>query len=886
MKHSHPSTHPPRWANRLLEWFCDHNCLEEIQGDLHEAFYQRAKERGYLYARNKYALDIIRFLKPSVIRKFNVHRQHTPMLRNYLKIAIRSLIRQKQYALINGLGLTLGLCCVFLVILYLQNELRYDQFHEKSANTYRLDWTYRSQTYACVSFGADEQQQRNAEGFSDISDVASITQFVTSYSEVTDGPTSYYVENEQGQRFAEDRVLFTNRGATFLEIFSWPFLAGNATSALSKPNQVIISESTAARYYGDDWQNRDDVLGSLLIMDSLTLMVTGVVENVPAYSHIDFDLAISLDKIPGWGAYTYLYLRPEAVVDQVSKKVNQAYATLHPETVSDPLHKGFTLQKLTDIHLYSNHLYELKKPGDVRYLYIFGMIGLVILIVTCTNYINLSVAMYAGRQKEIGMRKVMGARKRDVSGQFLLEAILLAFISLPIALLLLEILLPYFNQLMNLPLRNNFLRTTKLFLVAVGLALGIGTLSGLYPSLILSHKTLTQLFKGKLERINADLSLRRSLVGFQLVLLIALGNATMLINKQLTFIDQKDLGYEKEGIISFALNNPDDYRYIRDQLRSFSQVVEVGSGSLPGQLMYNQGTYTLQGAEPILDNGTSLYMDIGLMKTLGITHPALQKLEEGADEILLINEAAAELLGRIVHQEPSKIVGEVLITEPEYVNEEGENGFPSVIDGIIEDFHYFTLKEAVNPMFLWVSKEPGWVENVVVKAKTAQLYETIGHIREVYSQVQPDVPFQLQFMDERLETLYEQEQQIAQLSTGLSLVAILLAILGLSGLVSFMAYRRRAEISIRKVFGASVMQILLLINREFIFLVFIATLLAAPLAYFGINAWLDNFAYHITPHWLDLVWPGLISLAIVVLIVSLQSFRTAQRNPAQTLKEE
>ncbi len=890
MRYSNNSEHPPRWADQLLTWFCDDALLEEIQGDLHEAFYHRAKHRSYHYARTRYILDVIRFFKPSVIQKFNVYQQHPPMLRNYFKIAVRSLIRQKRYALINGIGLTLGLGCIFLAFLYLRNETRYDQFHEKSADTYRLLRTYRSQVYTCVPFqrywntSADEQL-RLPLGFEEINDIGSVTQFVLSNSTIARQGT-YFVETEASTRYTESQILFTNRGQAFLDIFDWSFLAGDPTSALDAPYRVILSESTAQKYFGADWQQNDDVLGASLRIDTMDYQVSGVIQDVPSYSHIEFDLAVSTPSIPSWGAYTYAYLKPGADPTQVNQQLNQRYLALYPKQQEDPLEKGITLHPLADIHLQSNHLYELKKPGDVRYLYIFGIIGLIILVITCTNYTNLSVAMYTGRQKEIGMRKVMGARKRDVSGQFLFEALLLALISLPLALLILELLLPYFNQLMELQLRNDFLRELPLLGVALGLTLSIGLLSGLYPSLLLSRKTLTQLFKSKLGQSRARFSLRHALVGFQLVLLIALGSATLLINRQLTFIEQKDLGYDKEGIVSFGLDNVADYQYIRDRLLTFSQVVSVGSGSQPGELMYNQVTYTLGEGAPVLDNGTSLYMDVGLVQTLGITHPALQKLDEGADEVLLINRTAAETLGRLSGQAPEGLVGEVLVTEPEYVDEEGGNGFPAVIDGIMEDFHYFTLKEAINPMFLWVRNEPEWVYNVVVKAKTDRMYETIGHIEDVYAEVQSDVPFQLQFMDERLATLYAQERQIGRLSTALSAIAILLAVMGLSGLVSFIAYQRRAEISIRKVFGASLGQILLLVNREFALLVAIATLLAAPLAYFGITAWLDNFAYRITPSWLDLGAAGLISLVVVTVIVSVQSFQTAQRNPAQTLREE
>ena len=287
-----------------------------------------------------------------------------------------------------------------------------------------------------------------------------------------------------------------------------------------------------------------------------------------------------------------------------------------------------------------------------------------------------------------------------------------------------------------------------------------------------------------------------------------------------------------------------------------------------------------------MSDGTMLYMDRGMVQSLGLEHPALEKLDKGAEQVLLINETAAQTLTQVYNTDRADLVGAEWVNEPEYVSDEGEIGFPYTIEGIIDDFHFFTLKEEITPMFLRVRNEPNGVNVVTVKTRTDRLYEAIDLIEEEYAKLEQVIPFEIGFMDERLEELYAKERQIGQLSTGLSLVAVFLAVLGLLGLVSFMTYQRRGEISVRKVFGASVAQIMVLINREFAVLVALATLLAAPLAYFGVNAWLDNFAYRISPGLLGIAGVGLVSLLVVVLVVSIQSFRTAQQNPAQTLREE
>ena len=887
----HQLPEPPRWADRLLRWYADPDWHEEIQGDLYEAFHDRAEAEGIAYARRQYILDVLKFIKPSVMQKFRVHQQYPPMFRNYFKIAIRSLARKKAYSLINAIGLSLGLGCVFLSLLYLRNETRYDEFHENAEDIYRVTRSFREQVYSPLPFegywnAEPDVQNELPNAFTMLSSVEQVTHFVISNAAITGRRKSYFVQDESGREFIENKILFTNRGDEFLDIFSWDFLQGKPQGALSETYRAIISESIAAKYFGSDWQQNDAALGSMLRIDSSEFMVTGIIEDVPEYSHFDFDMALSVNKIPAWGAYTYFTKSDGAEESQLAEQMNNTYLDLYPDRRDDPREKGTSIQAITDIHLYSDKLYELKKPGDVRYLYIFGIIGLVILLITITNYTNLSVALYAGRQKEIGMRKVMGAHKRDVTGQFLFEAILLSLVCLPIALVLLELALPYFNQLMDLELSNAFFREWPLLLAALGLATFIGLLSGFYPALMLSQKKMTELFKARLSASGSGFGLRRSLVGFQLILLIALGSATFFINQQLDFIAEKDLGFEKEGLIFFKMSDAADYQVLRERLLRSSAILEVGAGSVPGANMFNQTTYRLRGGEEIMSDGTMLNMDAGMIRALGLEHPALEKLQSGKDEIMLINETAANTLSRVYNTPRENLVGAEWVNEPEYVNEEGQVGFPHIIDGIVDDFHFFTLKEEITPIFIVVRDAPEWVNVVTVKTRTDRLYEAIDLAEEEYAKLEQVIPFEVGFMDERLENLYSKERQMGQLSTGLSLVAVFLAVLGLLGLVSFMTYQRRSEISVRKIFGASVAQIMLLINREFAILVGLATLLAAPLAYFGVNAWLDNFAYRISPGLLGIAGVGLVSLLVVVLVVSVQSFRTAQSNPARTLREE
>lgn len=884
-----PTGARPKWATRLLRWYCKDWLAEEIIGDLEEAYHDRQRRYGKTYAARQHVLDVIRFIRPGVVSTLHEHKQDPPMIKNYFKIALRNLVRRKGYATINITGLVAGLTCALLAWLYVEHESSYDQFHAESEDIYRIVRTYRSQTYSCLAFRdywqtPVEVQQNQADAYEALSNVEAVTQFVVSNAAITGRRKAYFVENGR-KRFVANKILFTNRGNEFLEVFSWNFIQGNPETALDGPGKIVLTQSQANRYFG----KQERVIGEFLRIDTTDFTVTGVIDDVPSYSHFDFELIATTRRIPSWGAYFYAKTNGNTATAELSKQISNTYYNLYPDEKDDPLNRALFVQPLEDIHLFGGFLYELKKPGDLRYLYIFGIIGTIILLITCTNYTNLSVAMYVGRQREMGMRKVMGARKNSIRLQFLFEACLLVFITLPVAFLLLELLLPFFNRVMEMELTNRFIREPGAFLLALLLALGVGLLSGLYPSMVLARKSINHLFKDRLQSAGVSGALlRRSLIGLQLVLLIGLGSATVFINKQLNFIQNKDLGYEQEGIFMFRMSGLDNYKYLKNEITNIPGVTGVGSGSVPGRPMYNQITYAIGNPDESLDNGSSLRMSKGLIDLLGIEHPALQALDTGKAVVYLINEKAAKTFSELAGVPEHELVGRTFLTEPEYVQDNGTRGFAKTIDGIVHDFHFFTLREKINPMFIEVRNTPEWINNVVVKADTRNMYEVIRAVKQRYDAVdqEGEVPFRAYFMDDSIESLYEKEAQIGQLSKVLSGVAILLASMGLIGLSAYLINQRRSEISIRKVFGASIREILLLVNREFAIIVVVATVLAAPVVYLGIRMWLQGFAYHIEPQWYYIAAVGLISLLIVLGIVSLQSLKAARTSPAVTLRDE
>lgn len=873
---------------KFLQWFCDAELYEEITGDLDEAFYERLDEKGASYAKRKYIMDVLKFFKPYAWKKLHLNRQHTPMFKNYFKIGLRNIIKRKEYALLNASGLILGLVCIFVSILYLRNELRYDTFYADAKDTYRVQRTYRSQEYAVIPLKdwwdtSAEDQLNYVNALKEQEEISHAVHFNS-----TSSPTSipqFYIASENGDRFVENNILWTNSGNEIFDVFDWPFQIGNSQNALKAINSIVLSETAAIKYFGSDWKN-DETLSKNLIIDSVAYTIDGVVQDIPAYSHLDFDIIVNVPKIPSWGTYVYITRNEGITEDQLEKAIDRAYLAFKPESKDDVLEKGVSLMPLTSIYLNSKALYELKTPGDIRYLMIFGIIGLIILIVTVTNYFNLSVALYTSRQKEVGVRKVLGAARSNTVSQFLFETLLMTIGCLPIAMVLVHLILPIFNKVMEVNLANDFLSDPILMFVAVCIATFIGLIAGLYPSITLSRKKMPELFRGKMSNTKGMFGFRRVLVGFQFILLIGLVGGTFFINKQLDFMLNKDLGYNKEGVVTINVGSADIYKKMKNSLITNSNILTIGAGGVPGNEMFNMTTYKMLEApeSAINDNGTHLVIDRGSMDVLSIDHPELNSLDGDKKSIFLINETAAKALAVSLKVTEEELIGKVFQLEPEFNFEElGTMGIHYVIDGIIEDYHYFTLKESLNPMFIEIQAEPQWAYEMLFKISADNSFEVLSDIANEYNKWHPDEPIRVEFLDDRLEALYKNESRIANLSAGLSTVAIILATLGLVGLVSYILKTKEREIGIRKVFGAEAIQIIVLLNKEFIILVFIAAIIAAPVTYWLTAQWLNGFAYHISPSVFTIVATSLLCLFLVVTVVSVQSTFSALKNPVDTL---
>ncbi|MEM1093719.1 MAG: FtsX-like permease family protein [Bacteroidota bacterium] len=790
------------------------------------------------------------------------------LLHNQMKVAIRSLAKRRSYALLNIAGLTLGLACCGLILLYAHHEWRHDRFVEDSEHIYQINDLYRANWYHTLGFpsfarSSEEEQLAQVDGLNALAEVEAAVQF-----HVT--PRTQYLTFE-GERHTVDKVLSTNIGSDIATFFSLQTVAG--TLDLSAPNTVLLTRDVAERMFGAPTGAIDQVIQR----DGVDWRVGGVVERVPSASHLTFDIIEADYLIPYWGAYLYAKLRPSADVERVTALATDVLFAARPERAEDPNYQERRLVPLHDLHYTADALYPIKPPGDPRYLTLFLLTGLILFVLTCTNYMNLSAAMYGARRKEIGMRKVAGASRGSVAIQFVTEAVMLAAISLPLAFGLMVVARPYLAEVMGLaPSALAFASASPVLLALGAVTLLTGLIAGTYPAVWLARIEALDLFQRGAMTRRQRLHPRHLLTGLQFALLIGLACLTLIINQQLRFVAERDLGYATEGVLVLGdIGEASDYRAFKALLADEPNVMAVGSGYAPGP-RFNQIEYRAAESETVFNDANSITVDMDYFAALGITTPELEALfaPDGPDAVFAINQAAADRMGW------DAPVGEAMVVDPTYYTE------PTVVDAVVDDLHFFSLHETMRPLLINVERTRSWIFQVVVRVRADQLPEALAATEAAWATVRPDVPFQPAFLDDSMAALYEEEQRAGRLSMVFTGLAIILGLLGLAGLTAFLASRRTKEIGVRKVLGASVPQILGLLGREFIGLVVVAVLVAGPLTYLAAEAWLNRFAYRIDIGLDVFAVVAAAALVLTLLAVALQSLRTARANPVEALRYE
>ncbi|GAB3916173.1 ABC transporter permease [Larkinella terrae] len=808
------------------------------------------------------------------------------MLQNYFKIAWRNLMKNKVFSAINMVGLSVGLTCCILIAAFVLDELSYDRYPAQAGQIYRV--------------GLGLIGNGNGTNFPNV-DVAVGQGIQDAFPEV-EASTRLLRWQQEFVRFGEKQLKEKSVAVVdpnFMNIFSIPFLEGDAKTALKEPGSVVLTKELASRFFGDK-----PALGQTLLFGNgeTTRKVTGVIAGIPANSHFHFNLFLSttdfkFTRIPNWsnvGTFTYLVLKkgtdpqkleakfPQLVAEHVVPEIQRDMGISLAEAQKSVDTFKFTLQPLTDIHLHSATKYELEANGNISYVYIFSVLAFFILLLAIVNFTNLSTAGAAKRSKEIGIRKVMGSIKGQLMVQFLTESVVITFLSLVLSIGFVAILLPYFNELAGkqIDLQTLFnLKTVGGFLV-FGILVGI--LAGIYPAFFLAFSKITTVLKGgSVLQASGRGGLRSGLVVFQFAISGALIIATLVSYQQLKFMQNKTQGFDKEQVLvihdTYTLG-PNEAVF-KDQLRQDSRVVQATlSKSIPLGNEGMEGT-EIFGKDPGKKGSTAsiqtaiFRVDDQYLPTLGI------HLRQGRNfsrafstdsAAVIINDAVVRELG----WGRSNPIGKTIVRS-------GRREFTVI--GVVKDFHFASARQKIAPLMLLLGNNSGAIQ---VKVKTGDVSGAVAAFRQKWEAFNPSAPFTYTFLDDRFAALYEAEQKTGQLFTVFAGISIVIACLGLFGLVTFTAEQRTKEIGVRKVMGATSSSIVVLLSKDFLKLVLISVLIAFPIAGWTMNLWLEDFAYRIEIAWWVYVLAAFLAVGIALLTVSFQSIKASLMNPVKSLRSE
>ncbi|PWV56885.1 ABC transporter permease [Chitinophaga sp. S165] len=797
------------------------------------------------------------------------------MISNYLKLAWRNFRKNPLFSFINVAGLAIGLTCVLLVVLFVKNELSFDRFHEKGAQLYSITTTIKDNRGERQTINASGQVQGPA--------------FKAAIPEIVDYVRFWNVGgfNIIGDEKALNvQGLFADSG--FFNLFSFPLLHGNASSALADPHSIVLSEQTAMKYFG-----KTDVVGRTLKIEEQgiqTLTVTAVAKAIPANSSIRFDVVLPFRFVETFfkdGSWLNQYLSTFVLLHPLSdaKKVEQKFATVFQagarEQIRDakgkddiPTQLSFGLQPLADVHLHSGSVQSETGIFDGSLnttLYILSGIAAFILLMACINFVNLSIAHSLQRAKEIGVRKVNGSNRWQIIAQFLVEATVLCAAAFLLAALLSWLLLPVFNSLTGRHIELDIIKDAMIWATGIAvIALSI-ILTGLYPAFVLSRFNSVAVLYGKQQTGTGKGWLGKSLVVFQFTLAIGFVTASLVYYLQMNFIMNKELGYNPSDMISIKLppqRNPDQLvRLFRSELATSTAVAQVsGFNSWGDNNMMKVGDKTIPSLKFRVDEFYIPGLEIPLKQGRNFS------ADFGSDSLsVIVNEAFVQQAG---WTDP--------IGQRVQLMGEWEGDLHMTVTGVVKDYHYNSLKQEIGPQVLVMRH----YEKILVKAQQGKLPEALVAIERIYKDHLPDSPFQFSFMDDDITRQYGEEKRWQQIVGYVTVLSVFICCLGLFGLSYLAARQRTREIGIRKVLGAGVAGIAGLLSKEFLKLVVIALLIASPLSFFLMNRWLDNFAYRIDISWWIFLLAGAIAIFIAMATVGFHAIKAALANPVQSLKSE
>lgn len=799
------------------------------------------------------------------------------MLKNLLKISIRTILKDRTYSLLNVTGLTIGITCSMFLLMYILHELSYDRYHENAKNIYRvvsnIKETDNAFTWAVAQIPlADELRDNYPE-------VQNAVRFFGT------GRTIY--KNGEKQ-FYEEEFYLTD--STVFDMFTYKFIHGEPATALDNPFTLVLTETTAKKYFSDI----SEAVGQSIQNEAgEEFKITGIIEDVPLNSHFIFDGLISRstrrDFVGSWGnfgVFTYIQL-PEGYD---LSKMYTSFDKIIKERVN-PIFEQFgikivyELQPILDIHLYSKIQDEAEEGGDITYIYIFASVAAFMLLIACINYMNLATARSVNRAKEVGVRKVMGSQRRQLIAQFIAESVVIALIAMVISLVLIYVLLPTFNSLANKSLPFSYIFQGPIILSLLAIVIFVGIVGGSYPAFYLSGFSPINVLKGKLTTKGGSAVFRKFLVAFQFMISIFMLISTLIVFDQLQFMRNKDLGFEKERVVRIGMNERalrEKSQVLINQLKQMPEISSVGTASSSPGLGIGKLLLKVEDNEgKLVDRGVDLYAaDYDFVSTLGM------KVVTGRD---FSREFPSDTtFGALVNESMVKRMSWENPIGKKFVFSDGNPDTPDnerTVVGVVKDYHQNSLYDPIEPLMILMAPRNGFV---FVRTEEGDVRKSLAAIESAWKEIFPTYTFEYDFLDADFNSQYKADEKRSQIFTAFSGLTIVIACLGLLGLAAFTTEQRTKEIGVRKVIGASVQNLVVLISREFFLLVGIGMIVAFPLAWFFTNDWLQNFAYRIElkGEWPTFILSALLAFIITLMTVGFHVVRAASANPVKSLRDE
>ena len=869
-----PQIDPPQFMLRFFKWFCDPELHPFIEGDLFELYQERVVELGKRRANRRFIVDVLLLFRPGMIRRLQFLANtlyHLTMMRNHFKISLRSLGKQKFFTAINVAGMTLGLTCFILITLYIRYESSFDKHHQEADQLYRISQ---------LQVGNDIRgKDRYAITPLPIAPAVLETCPQVAAATTMEIHKALFVRKEQG---LYEEGLYADEA--YFDVFSMDGFNAQGKAILADPSAIILTQSFAKRYFGEE----SAVGKELLFEGEQVLTVKAIIEDPPTNQHFQYDYITSHKNLPWyqsdkgfWNHNNYrTYIRLQAGTDpkSIEKQMEQFDEYTASAYSSFSFKPTYFLQAVPDIHLHSDINFEIAANGDIRYLYLSASIALIILLLASINYMNLAASRSAGQALQVGIRKVLGARRGQIVQQFLAESILITLLSFVLAISLTYLLIPVFNRILDIEIPFSLTNNPLLLFGLLLTALVIAILSGLYPAIVSSASKPIHALKGKWFNIRREgMLVRNSLVVGQFTIAIILAICSVVIYQQLRFIQNKKLGYSRDQVVYLTYNQINIHPQASAIQQELLRTPGIKNVSFANGLPLNLGCNTIISAWEGRSEEEELYIYCNYVDYHFLDLFEIELLEgrnfspAHPNDTLnhyLLNEAALKKLG--------------------WTSAVGKRFRDGKVIGVVKDFHFQPFDLAIEPLFMGYrnTNRGKFISQISLKVEGGQGEQLLTEVKKTMKTFLPDQPFDPQFMDESYNQLYSAERRFGEAFSLFTLIALLIACMGLFGLVSHRLVQRTKEIGIRKVLGATVANIVGMISKDFLQLVLLSTIIAMPLAWWGMHTWLEDFAYRTELKvWIFLL-VGALAIGLAFVTVSLQAVQAASTNPMDNLRTE